>query len=56
MQSIAAYYLVVANEEARKASARRPYQHVPPKKSGRSRLSSALSSLARPFRAAASPA
>ena len=56
MQPIAAYYLVIATEESRKASARRPYQHVPPKRSGRSRLSGAVSSLTRPFRAAPSPA
>ncbi len=53
MQPLAAYYVFVANEEARNAS-RRPYRAVPTKKTGRSRVGSALSALVRPIRGAAS--
>jgi hypothetical protein len=53
MQPLAAYYVFVANEEARNAS-RRPYRAVPPKKTGRSRFGAAVSALVRPIRGAAS--
>jgi hypothetical protein len=55
MQPIAAYYVFVANEEARNAS-RRPYRAAPPKRAGRSRVGAALAALIRPIRSVASPA
>ena len=50
MQSIAAYYVFIANEEARNAEFRHRYASVPPKRSSRSRLSAALSAVVRPVR------
>jgi len=51
MQPIAAYYVFVANEEARNAEFRQHrYASVPPKRSGRSRVAAALSSVVRPVR------
>lgn len=49
MQSIAAYYVFVANEEARNAQFRR-HASVPPKTSGRSRVAAALGALVHPIR------
>jgi hypothetical protein len=57
MQPLAAYYVFVANEEARNASTRRPYRSAPPKHTGRSRVSAAVAALVRPIRrTAATPA
>jgi hypothetical protein len=51
MQPIAAYYVFVANEEARNAEFRhRRYASVPPKRSGRSRVATALNAVVRPVR------
>jgi hypothetical protein len=54
MQPLAAYYLFIANEEARAASTRRPYRSIPLKRSARVRLGSALQTLLRPARRSAS--
>jgi hypothetical protein len=57
MQPLAAYYVFVANEEARNASTRRPYRSAPPKHTGRFRVSAAVAALVRPIRrTAATPA
>ncbi len=57
MQPLAAYYVFLANDEARQADARRPYRSVPPTRSGRSRVGAAVAALVRPVRrSAASPA
>jgi hypothetical protein len=50
MQSIAAYYVFIANEEARNAQFRHRYTSVPPKASRRSRVAAALSALVHPVR------
>ena len=50
MQSIAAYYVFVANEEARNAEFRHRHASVPPKTSGRSRVAAALGALVHPVR------
>ena len=51
MQPIAAYYVFIANEEARNAEFRhRRYASVPPKRSSRSRVAAALSAVVRPVR------
>jgi len=56
MQPLAAYYVFVANEEARNASTR-PYRSAPPKHAGRSRFGAAVAALVRPIRrTAATPA
>jgi hypothetical protein len=55
MQPIAAYFVFVANEEARNAS-RQPYRSAPPKGAGRSRVGAAFAALVRPIRSVASPA
>ena len=57
MQPLAAYFVFVANEEARNASTRRPYRSAPPKRSGPSRVGAAVAALVRPIRrTAANPA
>jgi hypothetical protein len=56
MQPIAAYYVFIANEEARNAEFRHRYRSVPPKRSGRSRVAAALSAVVRPVRRSASAA
>jgi len=56
MQSIAAYYVFVANEEARNAEFRHRHASVPPKASGRSRVAAALATLVHPIRRSASAA
>jgi hypothetical protein len=50
MQPIAAYYVFVANEEARNAQLRHRYVSAPPKRSSRSRVAAALSAVVRPVR------
>jgi hypothetical protein len=54
MQSVAAYYVLVASELANDASARPRYSHAAPAK--RSRLSSVLAAFARPVRRSATAA
>jgi hypothetical protein len=56
MQSIAAYYVFVANEEARNAQFRHRHASAAPKKSGRSRVAAALSALVHPARRSAGAA
>ena len=53
MQSIAAYYVFVANDEARNAQFRHRHASVPPKTSGRSRVAAALGALVHPVRRSA---
>jgi hypothetical protein len=55
MNAIAAYYVVIANEEARKASAA-PRYHVAPRTASRSRIGSIVAALARPVRRTAGSA
>jgi hypothetical protein len=50
MQPLAAYYVMVATEEARKASAEPRYQFAPPARKTRSRIASIVTALARPVR------
>jgi hypothetical protein len=50
MQPIAAYYVFVANEEARNAQFRHRHTSAPPKASGRSRIAAALGALVHPIR------
>ena len=55
MNAVAAYYVVVATEEARKANATPAYRVAPPK--GPSRIAALVASFSRPIRrTAASPA
>jgi hypothetical protein len=54
MNAIAAYYVVIANEEARKASAAPRYLVAPP--ASRSRIGSIVAALARPVRRTAASA
>jgi hypothetical protein len=56
MQSIAAYYVFVATEEAHNAELRHRHASVPPTKSGRSRIAAALTALAHPVRRSAAAA
>ncbi len=57
MQPLAAYYVFLANEEARQADARPHYRTQTPRRSTRSRFSAAVATLARPVRrSAGSPA
>lgn len=57
MQSIAAYYLIVANDLARDESARaRRYDSIVPKRSILGRVADALTYLVRPARRAGSSA
>ena len=54
MQSVAAYYVIVASEEARKASARARHQSVSVKRP--SRVAAVLSALVAPVRRNLAPA
>lgn len=51
MQPLAAYYVVVATETARKAQEHR-YQSAPPRHARRTRFSAAIASFVRPARRA----
>ena len=55
MNAIAAYYVVIANEEARKATAGPRYNVAPPA-ANRSRIGSIVAALARPVRRTAGSA
>ena len=55
MNAIAAYYVVIATDEARKASAAPRYNVAPPETS-RSRIGSIVAALARPVRRTAGSA
>ena len=50
MQPLAAYYVMVATEEARKASVEPRYQVAPPATKTHSRITSIVAALARPVR------
>ena len=52
MQPLAAYYVVVANETARKAQAHPRYQSAPPAHARRTRFAAAVASFVRPARRA----
>jgi len=54
MMSIASYYVVVATEETRRASAQPRYQSIPPKRP--SRLASIFSTVLAPVRRSAASA
>ena len=56
MQPIAAYYVFIANERAREASARHQYRSAPPKPRTARRFGAALGALVRPLRGAVSAA
>ncbi len=55
MNALAAYYVVIASEEARKASAAPRYNVAPPAAKG-SRIGSIVAALARPVRRTAGSA